>query len=950
MGNDKKNSTVNITNSKLPMLKGSQAQINKATSEEWKKNLKGYGLGSPNSLEPKKISLDPQKMKSEVEKAGKNSKIPIQSIHSNKQNITAKQNAKECSNFCRESGFSFLPLRYSVASLGVSTLPSNLGKNVSDGIKLSNHKYTVSIIKNGYIYLYFKRKGKPEWKGYITKNGYNQEFIIGKKAPLEANNFACQKSGHSFKASLITVPEITPNDVDSTYIIYTHAPLTAKKRLEFENNADSYVGKGYWQKIDIKGWKGGNLTQQHCLSSQTLNKVHIGENSFGAGRWAAINREFKAKPKEYCAIALYDAIGITAKLNEARNRKAFADLNTFLNTKKNGISNHHRMQTINLIENIQKTVQENYIGIRTKEFIQRTQDIEKYSALDKRRKDRLEAARRNKDWETVKLLEKQIAETEQKRKENLGTSDNSEKNQEGEQGVIVKKGIAKGEVAWKKCQDQLDLTAIDHFNSQVDSESKKGYNNAISYFDDHYKWLTSQNLLNGLVYFDTSEVLESGKLPEGSNGFIFHAVVMDLMYGITFLDKGKELINSWLLKKTVETSNLFLRAYCFNNAKLIQNYNQIFSSDDTAKNMMDYTKQGFSAFVAADAGFDEWLSQAESKKYIQARDFKVNDKLFYWMSLALNSALKQFSDLKMRTVQVNQINAIAIQGSQIHISRLLYLKSGPLAKHIPITQLFYNVQFNSAARAVVAGNQNFSVAAAVDIRTKVNLAVKSSSQITKNRILAIVGIFEMLNFYFQYGAWQKDVENKPEIAAQLVGSSMSLLAVAFEAMGENFHTQGKAVASSATAFRIFAGMLGTIGGAIGLYVDGKNIKESNSKTLIILMSLRWIASLFLTVGQAGVLVSSVAPYIGKGILNRAALRFSSNAVVAALAGARVVASLTVFSVLLVGLEYGLKNYVLDNAFEDWCQKTPFRKANSQETPFKNEDEEYQEFVKAVVSV
>ncbi|WP_411691634.1 hypothetical protein [Acinetobacter gandensis] len=78
MGNDKKNSTVNITNSKLPMLKGSQAQINKATSEEWKKNLKGYGLGSPNSLEPKKISLDPQKMKSEVEKAGKNSKIPIQ--------------------------------------------------------------------------------------------------------------------------------------------------------------------------------------------------------------------------------------------------------------------------------------------------------------------------------------------------------------------------------------------------------------------------------------------------------------------------------------------------------------------------------------------------------------------------------------------------------------------------------------------------------------------------------------------------------------------------------------------------------------------------------------------------------------------------------------------------------------------------------------------------------
>ncbi|QOW53801.1 MULTISPECIES: hypothetical protein [Acinetobacter] len=106
----------------------------------------------------------------------------------------------------------------------------------------------------------------------------------------------------------------------------------------------------------------------------------------------------------------------------------------------------------------------------------------------------------------------------------------------------------------------------------------------------------------------------------------------------------------------------------------------------------------------------------------------------------------------------------------------------------------------------------------------------------------------------------------------------------------------------------------------------------------------------LTVGQAGVFASSVAPYIGKGVLNRTAVRFSSNVIVAALAGARVVAGLTVISVLLVALEYALKNYVLDNAFEDWCQKTPFRKANSQETPFKNEDEEYQEFVKAVVSV
>ncbi|WP_180034651.1 MULTISPECIES: hypothetical protein [unclassified Acinetobacter] len=64
---------------------------------------------------------------------------------------------------------------------------------------------------------------------------------------------------------------------------------------------------------------------------------------------------------------------------------------------------------------------------------------------------------------------------------------------------------------------------------------------------------------------------------------------------------------------------------------------------------------------------------------------------------------------------------------------------------------------------------------------------------------------------------------------------------------------------------------------------------------------------------------------------------------------RVIAGLNVITLSLVAVEIELKNGS-DDALEDWCQKTPFRKANSKETPFKNEDEEYQEFVKAVVSV
>ena len=90
--------------------------------------------------------------------------IPTTAISANN-----KSKPKECTNFCRESGFSILPLIYSARQYVKHSLPVNLGKNVSDTIKLKKSKYTVSMINNGFIYLYFKRKGKVEWKGYITK-------------------------------------------------------------------------------------------------------------------------------------------------------------------------------------------------------------------------------------------------------------------------------------------------------------------------------------------------------------------------------------------------------------------------------------------------------------------------------------------------------------------------------------------------------------------------------------------------------------------------------------------------------------------------------------------------------------------------------------------------------------------------------------------------------------
>ena len=95
MANDNKNSKKNLTDSKLPMLTGSQGKLDQAKSNEWAKNLKSYDLSGKRALDPKSI----------MEKSGQNSKISVQSIDINKQNSKAKQNAEKCSNFCKENGF-----------------------------------------------------------------------------------------------------------------------------------------------------------------------------------------------------------------------------------------------------------------------------------------------------------------------------------------------------------------------------------------------------------------------------------------------------------------------------------------------------------------------------------------------------------------------------------------------------------------------------------------------------------------------------------------------------------------------------------------------------------------------------------------------------------------------------------------------------------------------------
>ena len=886
--------------------------------QQQKKLTKTLGV-SPN---PSKISQQA------AASTTQNKKIPVTQVSD-----------KPCPNFCRPTGINILPLKYSVARVGGKPLPAQLGINVTN-VPLKEYKYTVRMIDSGYIYLLIKRKsGKKEWVAYITnKKGFHQEFPLGSKAPIVASDFNCNKTGHSANASLITIPSVNNDEAQMVYLLHAHAPLTQKMRTQFEKNADQYATSGYWQKIDVA--KGA--TQQHCLSNTQLSTVATPLETYGSNRWGAINKKFSEKPKEHIGIALYDPIGITSKLNEDRNILSFKGVDDFLKEKKNGFSNEHKLQTMTLIDNIESTLKQNLISAKFKQI-----ETQKNTALGHLQYDpRITAHLDKKTLDQVKK--------------------NLEKTAEQHKISAHQEAIVKGDKAWAKYREELDMDSLDKFRKDIDKKSDESYSAAVRYVDDHYNWLVSSNLLKGLFYFDQTEVLKQGKTPKESNGFIFHAVIMDLMYGMNLLQKGKDLLNKWICEKKASDKNLFLRAYCFNNKILIDEYAKIFESPSSTKDLLDYSKQSFGVFTAADAAFDSWLGSIEGKKFISVNDFKWQEKLFYWMSLMLNTALKEFGDIRLKTLHISQITVMATQGAQRHTAQLLYLRSGSLAQQLPLMRLMYNLEFRAAAIASLAqtgATYTYRNTRAVEIKNSVSLAVKGQPDITKNRILAIVGIFELLNFYFQYDAWKSDIKDKPELSVQLVGSMFSVSAVAFDMLGESWSRKAvTAAAASAAGFRLTAGSLGTLGGITGLYVDSKTLKETNSVVIQTMLFTRILINLGLSVGQTGVLASAILQYSKNAVIKRVLTKFTANALVAFLMSARVIAGLNLITLGLISAEILLKKYVLDDVMEDWCQKTAFKlasdpkkesilkSASRNEEKFKTADEEYEEFMKAIVSV
>lgn len=271
-----------------------------------------------------------------------------------------EQSTQKCPNFCKESGFWILPLKYGVEGKGVEVpkLPENLKKDYAN-LELSNFNYVAEMVTNGFIYVCIKRAGqaKAEWLGYTPSiKGYMSRFDVTKqldtdKIPVEP---ACNTVGHKEVASIITLPS-KGNKIISAYLLYTHVQLSTNKMQEYEKNAENYATNGKWQKINPHQWS-NSQNANNCLSAKSLNSVYK-TSTFDSNRWKNINGVFNKNPKLCAALVLHDPIGITKKLNEERNSR-FEGLMSFL-SKGN---NQHKLESSQMINTLKFSLEHKLIN------------------------------------------------------------------------------------------------------------------------------------------------------------------------------------------------------------------------------------------------------------------------------------------------------------------------------------------------------------------------------------------------------------------------------------------------------------------------------------------------------------------------------------------------------------------------------------------------------------
>ncbi|ENU30489.1 hypothetical protein F991_01625 [Acinetobacter sp. CIP-A165] len=850
-----------------------------------------------------------------------------QSTPANMQNSSAGQPQKECSNFCRKTGFNILPLRYTVVEGAVSNLAATLGKNVKD-IQLKHFKYAVEMIDTGYIYRLIKRaSGALEWAGYlVTPKGHLSYFPVGKVAPKSVPEFACKGAGHSVNSSLITIESNPKDEAKVAYIIHTHDPMSKLKLKEYEKNAEKFVAEGKWQKFIV----GGGATQEHCLAAANLKNSIYNIKSFGTGRIEQILKKFAQEPNTVACMALYDPIGITLKLNDSRNGR-FEKLTRYIAESEKDITNEHRLQSSQLIDSIKIIVENKLINQKlstnnrqvdlSTKLIFAQDKIPRFGSMGNREYQR----KVNEIWDKASPEEKEKFLQQHNKKYAAG--------QKQQRNKIISQSKAQAKLDWEtKYSTKINWAEKNAFDTKVKALTDDARKLAQAYASDHLKWLQSKQLLKAFYIYDQT-VLKG-------DGALFHIKALSVMNGMTGCDEGQALMEKWLGVDKISDDNLYMRAVTYNQKSLIDEYNA--KSPEITSLTWDQTQTSLkgliAAFVSADQLWEQWLADSTNK---------INELKWYnpartlpWISEITRSVAKW-------SLQYNANPLIAKKLSRV--SFIAYAHSSLLTDKVPKWSLLYNIDL----KMTNAGSQlnateiqkRWKNAGQNTAAQKIQDILSKSPQSVSIRISGIVALFELINLGTQTNnfAGDKNWENGFKVTAGLFASTAVVLDIAGGGM------DALSFQEKANKIRLYGAGFAIAGATFSFIVDttalGKEYLGDRNGWLMALLILKLVPSIGMLVVGMGILIqlpilkSKMTEIAGKNIvINRLLLM-------------NVIRGASIFNWLGLGLtvlEIVLRNYYYtEDELQKWCKKSVF---GIDSNKYKSLEDEEETFGKAIVSI
>lgn len=185
----------------------------------------------------------------------------------------------------------------------------------------------------------------------------------------------------------------------------------------------------------------------------------------------------------------------------------------------------------------------------------------------------------------------------------------------------------------------------------------------------------------------------------------------------------------------------------------------------------------------------------------------------------------------------------------------------------------------------------------------------------------MVAIFELINLGTQISKFNIDpsVDNTLSYMSGMMATTAAILEVGSSSMEKFSFAERAAYIAKCGAYFAIAGAI------FSLIIDGKSAYKSWNESNPYARALNTAK----TINSFATLVVGISAFLNLPLMKNTSLYYNVEKYVIgrALLGIRAIeaaATLSVLGIALVALEIYLKNYVLDNAMQDWCQKCAFK--------------------------